>query len=205
MVTIAVRASRPDQGRCSLPKSSETVQQSGLDPATSRTLAALAAGESIPAAAAGDAIRRLSMLVEVADTVTQRLSLDHQLPRLIDLIIEALDAERATLFLHDADAGELFSRVARGVGVREIRIPEKVGIAGSVFSSGLPEIVDNAYQDARFNRRVDQQTGYRTRNILCVPLRGGAGQVLGVTQVLNKRFGRFTELDMTLLHAINRH
>src|SRR5262252_1714856 len=89
--------------------------------------------------------------------------------------------------------------------VREIRIPEKAGIAGSVFSSGLPEIVDNAYQDARFNRRVDQQTGYRTRNILCVPLRGGAGQVLGVTQVLNKRTGRFTELDMTLLDAINRH
>ena len=152
-----------------------------------------------------DGVRRLSVLTEVADTVTQRLSLDHQLPRLIDLITEALDAERATLFLHDPDAGELFSRVARGVGVREIRIPEKAGIAGSVFSSGLPEIIDNAYQDARFNRRVDQQTGYRTRNVLCVPLRGGAGQVLGVTQVLNKRSGRFTEPDMTLLDAINRH
>lgn len=132
-----------------------------------------------------DGIRHLSVLTEVADTVTQSLSLDHQLPRLIDLITEALDAERGTLFLHDPDAGELFSRVARGEGVREIRIPEKAGIAGSVFSSGLPEIVDDAYQDARFNRQVDRQTGYRTHNILCVPLRGGAGQVLGVTQVLN--------------------
>jgi adenylate cyclase len=152
-----------------------------------------------------DGVRRLSVLAEVADTVTQRLSLDHQLPRLIDLITDALDAERATLFLHDPGAGELFSRVAGGEGIREIRIPEKAGIAGSVFSSGLPEIVDNAYQDARFNRQIDRQTGYRTRNILCVPLRGGGGQVLGVTQVLNKRSDRFTELDLTLLDAINRH
>ena len=74
-----------------------------------------------------DGIRRLSVLTEVADTVTQTLSLDLQLPRLIDLITEALDAERATLFLHDPDAGELFSRVASGEGVREIRIPEQVG------------------------------------------------------------------------------
>src|SRR5262250_1154746 len=148
MVTIVVRAPRPDRWRCSLPKSSDTVQQSGLDPATSRTLAALLGSESVPAAALGDAVRRLSVLTEVADTVTQSLSLDHQLPRLIDLITEALDAERGTLFLHDPDAGELFSRVARGEGVREIRVPEKAGIAGSVFSSGLPEIVDNAYRDA---------------------------------------------------------
>ena len=186
-------------------KSSETVQQSGLDPATSRTLAALLGSESVPAAAAGDAIRRLSVLVEVADTVTQRLSLDHQLPRLIDLIIEALDAERASLFLHDADAGELFSRVAHGEGVSEIRIPQSVGIAGSVFGSGITETIDDAYRDARFNPEVDRRTGYRTRNILCVPLRNRADQVIGVTQVLNKRSGPFTTADMALLEAISRH
>jgi adenylate cyclase len=187
-----------------LPKSSEPAQQSVLDPATSRTLAALLGGESVPAAAQGDAIRRLSVLVEVADTVTQRLSLDHQLPRLIELIAEALDAERATLFLHDADAAELFSRVARGEGVSEIRIPQSVGIAGSVFGSGVGEIIHDAYRDARFNREVDRRTGYRTRDILCAPFRNRAGQVIGVTQVLNKRSGPFTMADMTILNAISR-
>ena len=153
MVTIAVRASCPGQGRCSLPKSPEPVQQSGLDPATSRMLDALLGDDSLPAAAAGDAIRRLLVLLEVADTVTRRLSLDHQLPRLIELIVEVLDADRATLFLHDADAeaGELFSRVARGEGVSEIRIPQSVGIAGSVFGYGVGEIIHDAYRDARFN------------------------------------------------------
>jgi adenylate cyclase len=71
-------------------------------------------------------------------------------------VIVALDAERATLFLHDADAGELFSRVARGDGVSEIRIPQSVGIAGSVFASGVAEIIDDAYQDARFNAEIDR-------------------------------------------------
>ena len=52
-------------------------------------------------------IKRLRVLAEVADTVTQSLSLDHQLPRLIDLITEALEAERAALFLHDREAGAL--------------------------------------------------------------------------------------------------
>jgi adenylate cyclase len=168
-------------------------------------LAALLGSESVPAAAGGDAIRRLSVLVEVAHTVTQRLSLDHQLPRLIDLIVEALDAERATLFLHDADAGELFSRVAGGDGVSEIRIPQGVGIAGSVFGSGVGEIIDDVYRDARFNPEVDRQTGYRTRSILCVPLRNRADQVIGVTQVLNKRLDGFTAIDMALLEAISRH
>ena len=188
-----------------MPKSSEIVQQSGLDPATSRTLAALLGSESVPAAALGDAVRRLSVLVEVADTVTQRLSLDHQLPRLIELIVEALDAERATLFLHDADAGELFSRVAGGEGVSEIRMPQSVGIAGSVFGSGVAEIIHDAYRDARFNPEVDRRTGYRTRDILCVPLRNHADQVIGATQVLNKRSGPFTTADMALLEAISRH
>jgi adenylate cyclase len=188
-----------------LPKSAEPVHQSGLDPATSRALAALLGSESVPTTAAGDAIRRLSVLVEVADTVTQRLSLDHQLPRLINLIVEALDAERATLFLHDADAGELFSREARGDGVTEIRIPQSVGIAGSVFASGVGEIIDDAYRDPRFHPDVDRQTGYRTRSILCVPLRNRADQVIGVTQVLNKRLDGFTAIDMALLEAISRH
>jgi adenylate cyclase len=188
-----------------LPKSSEPGQHAGLDPATSHILAALLGSESVPAATAGDAIRRLSVLVEVADTVTQRLSLDHQLPRLIDRIVEALDAERATLFLHDADAGELFSRVAGGEGVSEIRIPQSVGIAGSVFSSGIAEIIDDVYRDARFTPEIDRQTGYRTRDILCVPLRNRAAQVIGVTQVLNKRSGPFSTADMAFLEAISRH
>ena len=184
---------------------SETPQRASSGPLVPQTLAAIFGGEPPLADALTEAIRRLSVLVEVADTVTQRLSLDHQLPRLIELIVEALDAERATLFLHDADAGELFSREARGEGVAEIRIPQKVGVAGSIFGSGVAEIIDDAYRDPRFNAEVDRRTGYRTRSILCVPLRNRADQIIGVTQALNKRSGAFTAVDMALLEAISRH
>jgi len=95
--------------------------------------------------------------------------------------------------------------VAGGEGVSEIRIPQGVGVAGSVFGSGVGEIVDDAYRDPRFNPEVDRQTGYRTRSILCAPLRNRADQVIGVTQVLNKRSGRFTAGDMAVLEAISRH
>ena len=152
-----------------------------------------------------DELRRLRVLAEVADTVTQHLSLDHQLPRLIVLITEALDAERATLFLFDRDTGELFSRVLSGEGVTEIRIPSSAGIAGAVFSAGVAEIIPDAYQDSRFNRDIDRQTGYRTRNILCLPLRNREEQAIGVTQILNKRTGDFGAADLALAEAINRH
>lgn len=166
-------------------------------------------GRAVAAPGADDphlklALSRLLLLAEVADTVTQKLSLDDQLPRLIALITDALDAERATLFLLDPDAGELFSRVIRGEDVAEIRIPQSRGIAGSVFTTGVPEIIDDAYRDPRFNPEVDRRTGYRTRNMLCAPLCDNSGRVIGVTQVLNKRADGFNESDLALLEAINR-
>ena len=167
--------------------------------------AALAAANPAGMQALAAELRRLSVLAEVADTVTQELSLDHQLPRLIDLITHALDAERATLFLYDGDAGELFSRVLRGEGVAEIRIPATAGISGAVFSANRAEIILDAYQDARFNPEIDRRTGYRTRNIVCVPLRHRDGQAIGVTQVLNRHTGEFGDADLALVDAINRH
>jgi adenylate cyclase len=168
---------------------------------------ALPRSPSEPAAAEplNDELRRLRVLVEVADTVTQRLSLDHQLPRLIDLIAEAFEADRAALFLYDCDSGELMSRVLRGEGVAEIRIPAAAGIAGAVFTTGIAEIIPDVYQDPRFNPEIDKRTGYRTRNILCVPLRNRDDQVIGVTEVLNKRSGDFSKDDLAFAEAIDRH
>jgi adenylate cyclase len=151
-----------------------------------------------------ESVRRLTVLAEVADTVTERLSLDHQLPRMIALITEVFDAERATLFLLDPDTGELFSRVAAGDRVQEIRIPATAGIAGAVFQSNQPEIVADTYKDARFNPEVDRHTGFVTRNMLCVPLRNRQAAAIGVSQVLNKRGAGFDEVDLALLEAINR-
>jgi adenylate cyclase len=146
--------------------------------------------------------RRNAALVDVANRVSDTLSLDVLFVRLLEAVTESLDAERSSLFLHDAETGELFSRVMQGNAVGEVRFPVGQGIAGSVFTSGRGEIIPDAYADPRFNRWVDTETGYRTRNLLCVPIRNNRNEVIGVTQALNKRAGEFDVEDMQALEAL---
>src|SRR5204863_1246292 len=109
---------------------------------------------------------------------------------------------RGSLFLNDPGTNELYSRVAQGNIKREIRMLNTSGIAGHVFTSGEPLISHEPYTDPRFNSSVDEQTGFITRNIVCVPLRTVRGEIIGVAQALNKRKGDFTQEDLDLLSAM---
>nr|WP_233410800.1 GAF domain-containing protein [Rugamonas sp. CCM 8940] len=129
-------------------------------------------------------------------------SLDEILSALVEVTTEELGAERGTLFLNDAENHELFSRVAQGEIQREIRFLNHVGIAGHVFTTGESVLIADAYADARFNRAIDEQTGFVTRNILCVPIKTVRGEIIGVAQTLNKRRGKFSRADLQLLEAL---
>ncbi|MCW5603978.1 MAG: GAF domain-containing protein [Burkholderiales bacterium] len=148
-------------------------------------------------------MRRTTALVDVANRVSDTLSLDVLFPRLMEVVTETLNAERSSLFLYDAETRELFSRVMQGNAMGEVRFPADRGIAGSVFTSGRGEIIPDAYADPRFNRKVDDETGYRTRNILCVPIRNKKRVVIGVTQALNKREGGFDAEDRQMLEGLS--
>ena len=152
-----------------------------------------------------DILRRVSSLMSIYNRIADALDLDVLLNRLIEIITEALNADRSTLFLHDEETEELFSRVAQGDVSTEIRFPSDRGIAGSVFTSGEPIIIHDAYADPRFNPEVDKRTGYRTRNILCVPLKNREGRIIGATQGLNKHEGDFDKDDRQMLDAITLH
>jgi len=89
-----------------------------------------------------------------------------------------------------------YSRVLLAVRVlQRFRIRSTTGIAGAVYGSGMTEIINDTNQDPRFNQEVDRRTGFRTRNILYVPLRNRLDQTIGVAQVLDKHEGCFTQLD----------
>ena len=148
-------------------------------------------------------LRRTTALADIANRVSDSLSLDVLFPRLMEVVTEALNADRSTLFLFDPESGELFSRVLQGDTIGEIRFPSHIGVAGSVFGNGVAEIIGDAYGDLRFNQEVDRQTGYRTRNILCVPIRNKKREVIGVTQVLNKLSGDFDIEDQRLLEGLS--
>ncbi|HEX9570381.1 MAG TPA: GAF domain-containing protein [Rhodospirillales bacterium] len=147
-------------------------------------------------------LQQAEMLLNVSRRVAAIESLDEILKTLIEMIAWELGAERASLFLNDPATGELYSRVAQGNFSREIRMLNSTGIAGAVFHSGDGEIIPDAYKDKRFNRNVDEQTGFRTTTIVCAPVKTVKGEVIGVTQALNKKNGQFTADDLNLLEAI---
>lgn len=149
--------------------------------------------------------RRLDSLVEATQKIHEPLSLDLVLKRLVALISDAFSADRASLFLYDADTDELYSRVAQGGLTREIRFAASLGIAGAVFKSGEALVIDDVYSDSRFNRAIDVATGYLTRNMLCVPVRTRRGDIIGVTEVLNRHEGDFTSTDAVFLRAFTTH
>ncbi|MGH9651214.1 MAG: GAF domain-containing protein, partial [Terriglobales bacterium] len=154
-----------------------------------------------PAKAKRPPSRTFSILVEVLSSLTAERSLDTLLQKIMQKACEVLDADRATLFLVDETKQELWSKVAQGAQMSEIRIPLGAGIAGHVARTGETVNIADAYQDPRFNVEVDHRTGYHTRTILCMPMKNPEGKILGVLQVLNKREGVFTRAEEELLEA----
>ena len=147
-------------------------------------------------------LRRAEMLLKLTQLVAAIDDLDQLLTTIIELTANETDAERGTLFLNDPASGELCSRVAQGTFNREIRLLNTEGIAGAVFQSGQGEIVHDAYADPRFNRDIDDKTGFRTKSILCAPIKTVKGEIIGVVQTLNRREGCFTPEDLALLEAM---
>ena len=132
-------------------------------------------------------LNQTEMLLSVAKRIAGLQNLTEILWTLIDMTTQELRAERGTLFLNDPLTGELYSRVAQGDLTREIRILNTIGIAGAVFQSGIGEAVHHPYEDERFNAKIDEQTGFETKNIICVPVRTVRNDLLGVVQILNKK------------------
>ena len=147
-------------------------------------------------------LRTSELLLSVSQKIAGLRNLSEILWTIIETTTETLNADRGSLFLNDPLTGELYSRVAQGELIREIRILNSTGIAGSIFQSGVGEIIHDAYADDRFNSKIDEQTGYVTKNIVCAPVRTVRGDVIGVIQILNKKRGRFTKEDLEIVQGI---
>lgn len=101
---------------------------------------------------------------------------------------ELVGAERASIFLVDAERRELWLKVAQAEGDRavDLRVPIDRGVAGRVATTGRSLRIDDAPASPLFNPEVDRATGFATRSILCVPIPGRRGETLAVAQCLNK-------------------
>ena len=144
----------------------------------------------------------LLALLQVGRTIAIETNIDSLLTIIAQQIQQALQADRCTVFLLDDEHNELWSKVALGLEMQEIRFAANKGLAGHVAMSGETINIKNAYESEYFNKDIDMQTGYKTRNILCMPIRNLSHQIVGVFQVLNKFSGDFTQKDEDLLIAI---
>ena len=142
------------------------------------------------------------MLLQVTTDLAKTKSLDEALEVLVKITTSTIGAERGTIFLNDPATGELYSRIAQGNFRREIRILNTKGVAGWAFTKNEGVIIHDAYKDERFNKAVDVRTGFRTKSILCAPLRTVNGEEIGVSQILNKIDGEFDQSDLDMLEAM---
>ena len=148
----------------------------------------------------------LRRLMEVSASITSEIRLDALLRNVVEATSKFVQADRSTLFLHDPKADQLWSMVAEGIETREIRMASDAGIAGASFQSGEESIVNAPYEDPRFNRAVDDATGYRTKAILTLPILTRDGRRLGVMQALNRHDGKpFEPADVDRMRAFAAH
>ncbi|MGD2180594.1 GAF domain-containing protein [Lusitaniella coriacea] len=149
--------------------------------------------------------RGAAALLKATSSLGQSLDLEATLRSVMEQARRLMKADRSTLFLLSKEKNELWSKVAKADGktMMEIRIPASRGIAGYVASTGKTLNIPDAYNDPRFDPSTDKRTGYRTRNILCMPVFNSAGDLIGVTQLINKEQGSFTSSDEEFMQAFN--
>ncbi len=146
---------------------------------------------------------KMAILLDVATSLADTLDLDALIQKIIGKISEILNAERSTLFLLDEEKNELWSKVAQGMDMTEIRMPVSAGLAGQVARTRETVNIPDAYADPRFNAEQDRQSGFRTKTVLCCPVINMKGSIIGVTQAINKRDGVFEREDEEVLRAIS--
>lgn len=148
--------------------------------------------------------RKLSLILKYSSRINTTKDVKKVVKIITDSTNKILNSDRCTVFLLDKEKNELYSWLAHGINGEEIRFPADKGIAGYVASFGETVNVKDAYNDERFNKEIDKQTGYKTETLLCMPMKNQPGEIIGVFQVLNKKDGVFTAQDEEILGLISQ-
>jgi Nif-specific regulatory protein len=145
---------------------------------------------------------RLRSVLEIARRLASEQETEPLLEQIARESTRLLECDRASIFIWDREQRQLIAAPALGVSGGKLYLPDSKGIVGAVINSGATVRVDDAYADPRFDQSVDKASGYRTRNLLCVPLVNGAGHRIGAFELINKSHGDFTAEDEQTLHDL---
>ena len=153
----------------------------------------------------GRELTKSQQLIEATKSLNSTLELYKLLDIILETALRIVDGDQGTVYLLDGKERKLWSRVLKGEQHVSIELPLGKGIAGYVAATGDTLNITDAYLDPRFNPEVDKVTGYRTKNILCMPMKNKDGKIIGVFQLLNKRKGVFTGEDETIIAGLSVH
>jgi diguanylate cyclase (GGDEF)-like protein len=131
----------------------------------------------------------LQACLEIGKSLTSTLDIQKILELIMSKVSLLIPANNWSLLLLDEKTGDLRFEIAVGLEkeqVHNIRIKPGEGIAGSVFQTGIPIFIHDAQNDIRFSRKVDEETGFVTQSIICVPVQI-RGRILGVIEIINVR------------------
>lgn len=137
-------------------------------------------------------LRATAALAEATRSL-DKASLDTQeiLQRVMDAAKKLMNADRSTLWLVDRDSNKLWTNIPQANGSwKEFRVALGVGFVGKVAQTGQPVNISfdlYAHPDSENAKGTDRKTGYRTCSLLCMPVLNPDGELLGVTQLVNKR------------------
>jgi HD-GYP domain-containing protein (c-di-GMP phosphodiesterase class II) len=138
----------------------------------------------------------LKTIFQYVVKISNERDVDKLLVNLADMGRDLVSADRCTVWLIDRKNEKIWSKVAHGID--RIEIPLSKGIAGYVAETGEHLVINDAYNDDRFDQQVDIATGYHTRNILALPVQNNQGETIGVYQAINKVPGtrKFSKKDL---------
>jgi adenylate cyclase len=144
--------------------------------------------------------RAASALMKATKSLSQSsLDLEETLKRVMDEAKELMQADRSTLWLLDKDRNQLWTKIPVGNSRQELRIPMAAGFAGQVAASGEPLLIPFDLYDhpnSGTSKETDQKTNYRTCSMLCMPVFNAEGELIAVTQLVNKkRQGEYPPYD----------
>src|SRR5947207_13752359 len=146
-------------------------------------------------------LQEVAIFNDVAKALTSSLNLDSILQTIMDKMAEYFRPDTWSLLMVDETKEELYFAIAVGDAaemLQSVRLKLGEGIAGWVAKHGEPLIVPDVYTDARFTKRVDEMTKWKTHSIICIPLKAKQ-RVLGVIQLINAPMESFGDSEMFFL------
>ena len=150
-------------------------------------------------------IDQLQMIIKAAELVNSTIKIDEVLKNIVEVATELTNADRGTLYLIDKEKNELWSLIAMGSEIKEIRLKIGEGMAGYVAKTGEILNIKDVSKDPRYRSDFDKTSGYETKNALTFPIKNKKGEIIGVLQLLNSKKGEFSKYDEELLNAMSIH